>query len=382
MRHLPGGISIRVNDPALSDVLRLSARVHFSGGDYQPLVDAAARLTAWQELPSAAEAHGLAPLLYAHFKQAGIAVPVEIRQQLLGLVIAHREANRVRFDVLGQMLGAFESADLPVIVLKGAALAHLLYPSVGLRPLSDLDLLVDPRMAARAQSVLESLGFRISLPPRGRRPEAHHHLPAAVKRCGGCEVRVEIHTNALTRDTPASLSMEELSEAPQEFLIEGRTARALGHMDMLYHLCRHTAERGLLLRLIWVADLVGYATRYREAIDWVDLRRRYPFVPNALSLMHLITPLPDSLVEHVKPARGQRLRGVGVVCKPLSAILTRNRPVRDIWRDLFDPSDWWLRVYYEVDRDSSLWWYRWVRHPAQVGFWLARRTVASLQGSA
>jgi hypothetical protein len=151
---------------------------------------------------------------------------------------------------------------------------------------------------------------------------------------------------------------------------------------MLYHLCRHAAEVAALLRLIWVADIVGYATRYRQDISWTMLGRRYPFVLNALSLLHLLTPLPPELLEHVTPPRARTLDGVGVACKPLSLIVDRRRPLADIYRDLFDPSDWWLRLYYGVDGDSSLWWYRRIRHPLKVGHWLARRAGASLQRSA
>jgi hypothetical protein len=368
-----------VNDPVLTDILRLCARLDRDGPDCQSLADAAARLTSWQDLASASEAHGLAPLLYFHFTQAGIVLPLEARQHLLGFVMAHREANRLRFQALGGILDAFDNAAIPVLVLKGAALAHLLYPSVGLRPLSDIDLLVDWRLAARAQSVLTSLGFVAPPLPAGRHLGLAHHLPPAMKIWGSCEIRVEIHGNALTRDTPGSLSMDDLTDTPQEFLVEGRTARTLGHADMLYHLCRHTAEPALLLRLIWVADVVGYAMRYREAIPWTDVRRRYPFVLNALSLLHLVTPLPRELTEYVTPSSDRGLRGVGVACRPLSAILRRGRPVRDVCRDLFDPSDWWLRLYYGAGERSSLWWYRGVRHPLQVGYWLARRAGASFQ---
>ena len=191
--------------------------------------------------------------------------------------------------------------------------------------------------------------------------------------------QVELHTNAVSRDSPGSLSMDSLTSAPQSFAVEGRTARALGHADMLFHLCRHTAERASRLRLIWVADVVGYATRYRDVIAWADLRRRYPFVLTALSLLHAVTPLPDALLEHVTPARVERLSGVGVACKPLAEIFRRHRRLGDIGRDLFAPSDWWLRLHYGVDGTSSLGWQRVVQHPVRVGYWLTRRAAAQVQ---
>lgn len=358
---------------ALSAVLRLSARVDPDAGDYQRLATAAARLDDWQELPSAAEAHGLAPLVHAHLTQAGVTIPSEPQRELLAFALRHRHANRVRFRVLGEVLAAFDKADIPVIVLKGAVLAHILYASPGLRPLSDIDLLVDRREALRAQALLLTLGFWAPPSPLSRDLAGHHHLPAAIRTFDGQTVLIEVHHDAFSRDSPGSLSMDRLSSAPQQFWVEGRPAQALGHADMLYHLCRHVAECAPLLRLIWIADVVGYATRYRDTIRWDELKERYPFVLNALSLLHLVTSLPRELLEHVTPAAAPQLRGVGVACKPLTEIFRRDRGYRAIARDVLDPSDWWLRLYYSLDDRAPLGWYRRVRHPLHVAHWLTRR---------
>lgn len=274
---------------------------------------------------------------------------------------------------LAEILAAFESAEIRVLVLKGAALAHILYPSVGMPPLSDIDLLVDARLGPRAQSTLAALGFDAPSSVTSRQTLSHRHLPAALRMSEDQPVQVEIHVDALSRDTPGSLSMDRLSGPPHEFVIEGRTARTLGHVDMLYHLYRHTAQRTSLLRPIWVADLVGYAARYGADIPWADVRLRYPGVINALSLLHLVTPLPIELLEHVTPARGDGLRGIGVSCKPFAEVVRRKRSVREIARDIFDP--WWLRLYYGVGEGTSLWRHRWVTHPLRVGRWVMRRLV-------
>jgi len=364
---------------SLIEVLRLSARVEFCPDDYGRLARAATRLQNWQELPEAADAHGLAPLVYEHMTRVGIEMPAETRRELVSLVLLHRHANRVRFRVLGEILDAFFAAGIDVIVLKGAALAHLLYPSVALRQLSDIDLLVGRPHAARAQSLLARLGFMAPPVPLSRHLAGHHHLPGAIRTCDGQIVQVEIHHNALSRDAPGSLTIERLTSRPQRFSVEGRAAYALGHADMLYHLCRHVAECAPLLRLIWVADVVGYATRYRHQIPWAEVRRRYPFVLNALSLLHLVTALPGELLEHVVPACAGVDNGVGVAGKPLTEIFRKGRPLGDVGRDIFHPSDWWLRLYYGVGSDRSLWWHRWVRHPLHLANWLARRSGSYVQ---
>jgi hypothetical protein len=361
---------------ALEEVLRLSARVEPDEAHYQRLAEAAGGLDNWDDLPVAADAHGIAPLVYAHLTHAGVALPPRTEEELARLTLYHRHANHVCFRVLEEVLDAFDREGISVLVLKGAALAHVLYASTDLRPLSDVDLLVDSSQIHRAQSILGTLGFSAPSSPASRQLAGHHHLPAATRECDGYSVAVEIHRDALSRDAPGSLTTARLTGAPHRFSIGGRVTRTLGHLDMLYHLSRHLAECGSLLRLVWIADVVGYAARYHDDIPWEALRHRYPFVLNALSLLHLVTALPRELLDHVTPAQVDSLRGVGVTCKPLAAMLWRGRPWRDIRQDLFAPSDWWLRLYYELGDSSWLWWHRSVRHPVRVGRWLTRRAVS------
>ena len=234
------------------------------------LVDAASRLTRWAEVPDAAEAHGLAPLLYRHLSDAGAPLPMETRQQLFASNVRHRDANQYRFEILGQILEAFEREDIRVVVLKGAALAHLLYESPGLRPFGDLDLLVEPQAAWRAQSVLGSLGFvAAQSAPTDRRlfsassSAPRHQAGRRAHHPGG-----DPHERFVARH--AGLAHARGYSPARRGVSTSPAARRL-RSDMwtcCTHLCRHVAERASLLRLIWVADIVWYAARYASEISW------------------------------------------------------------------------------------------------------------------
>ena len=109
-------------------LLALCARAQGHPLQYQQLRQQALALPTWDNLPVQAEAHGLNPLLYAHLQAADIPVPTAIRQQLQTRAMQHSHANRVRGCVLAEILTAFQSAGIEVLALKGAALAHLVYP--------------------------------------------------------------------------------------------------------------------------------------------------------------------------------------------------------------------------------------------------------------
>ena len=301
--------------------------------------------------------------------------PLDVQQRLFGQAALHRNANATRFDFLGRILDAFEAASIRVLVLKGSALAHILYPSPGLRPISDIDLLVDGRDADRAQSELRSMGFDAPNQPTDRRFVGHQHLPPAILVRNGVYVQIEIHRDALSSDTPGSMRLEQTYDRRQAFAVGGRTAYAFGHEDMLHHLVRHAAERSSLFRLIWVTDIVAYATRFRAEIDWAELRRRYPFVLNALSLLHLVTPLPAEVLEEV-PAPRQGMSGAGTSFRPLNEIVRTNRPAPVILRELVSPGEWWVRFYYGAESRASFLWHLWIEHPARVAWWFARRGLS------
>ena len=357
----------------ITAVLRSCARITLDEDDERRLGAAVDRVTDWSALPAAAEAHGLAPLVYSHLRRLSVPVPVEIDRLLLALTVRHRRANETRCRALRDVLDAFDAAGMDAIVLKGAALANLLYPSIALRPMSDIDLLVDGSVAVRAQCVLTQCGFHAPSAATSPRLVAHHHLPPATRTDGGVAVQVEVHRNALSRDVAATLTIRQLSAPPREFDLCGRTARTLNHADMLHHLCRHTAERASVLKLIWIADVMGYASRFAHEIDWAALRRRYPFVMAALAQLHHVIPLPASVALQVGADTTAPPCGVGVPCAPLSSALRRGRPLRDIAVDVLSPSEWWVRLHYGVAPSRSLSWHRCVVHPLNVARWMCRR---------
>jgi hypothetical protein len=124
-----------------------------------------------------------------------------VQQQLQARAMQHSHANRVRAKTLAKVLDAFQTAGIDVLVLKGTALAHLVYPQPGLRSMRDVDLLVSRSQARQAQTLLAELGF--NAPPPGDDLPAKH-LTVAQRRVEGLPVSIEIHHNLYANGTPAT----------------------------------------------------------------------------------------------------------------------------------------------------------------------------------
>ena len=127
--------------------------------DVQRIQALVARGPDWQAILRKTERWGLAPLVYTNLRQAVHSgqVPTPVAERLRHLY--HRDTIHgvARRELLRATLLRFAEANVPVIVLKGAALATLVYPSPALRPMRDIDLLVHRRDLDRVEAVLRSL---------------------------------------------------------------------------------------------------------------------------------------------------------------------------------------------------------------------------------
>ncbi|HMF94057.1 MAG TPA: nucleotidyltransferase family protein [Vicinamibacterales bacterium] len=333
---------------------------------FQPLDD-----HDWPRLPSDADAHHLAPLLEWLTRGCESSAPRAVRAQLRALVLRQTAWHRARTAAATEILDALERGSIRTLVLKGAALAWTIYPSPALRPMTDIDLLVDRSDAAKAQTVIRQLGFDAA-PPRPFGGYAHH-LPSATRVDGGLPITVEIHLDALTRDSGQSIAPANLVEPPRRFLLDGASRMTLGHIDTLRHLVHHMLEPSPdgFVRLISLVDLLRYARAFHAEIDWPRMEAAFPFVLNALACVHAIVPLTGELARCAAPD-WWRPADAGQTLRPLRWI-AREASVLAIVRELFVPPAWWMHAYYNVRPGRSLLFARAVRHPTRMIRWLALR---------
>jgi hypothetical protein len=251
-------------------LLALCAQAHAHPSQVTQLRQHAATLKDWNDLPALAEAHGLVPLLLTHLQAAGVPIPGAIKQQLVGYYMQHAHAARVRERLLVDILRRYQAAGIDLLLLKGAALAQLVYPQAVLRPMRDIDILVRAEDVYRAYALLPEIGF--SLPSNahyGLGPD-HHHLTAIKCVADGFSVSVEVHHALHLNERGHPLRYDTYAPTARSFTIGGLTAQTLGYEETLWHIYRHAfcMPPGYEpLRLIWVADLISLV----EA--WIDRAR-------------------------------------------------------------------------------------------------------------
>lgn len=86
-------------------------------------------------------------------------VPSETIKVLEKIYYSNLARNMLLYDELSKVLSAFKTAEIDVIVLKGVFLAEQIYKNIGLRPMSDIDLLVKEKDLQKAKVELNKLMY-------------------------------------------------------------------------------------------------------------------------------------------------------------------------------------------------------------------------------
>ena len=353
-------------------LMALCAQRPGSASIAQRLPSALAAVPSFAGLRTRAVQYGMEPLVLAHIERTGLAIPADLRARLQARQTQHAHAASVRTKMIADVAGAMARARVPFLVLKGAALAHLVYEDVRLRPMRDVDVLIRKADIGGALDVLTRSGFRpsgVAVHPRD------HHLRGMAKTKEGVTVTIELHHELMAR-TPfvEPRRYEDLIHRSQPFEWDGVTFQTLGCEDMLWHVYAHAFVINTRLpgatRLLSVADLVHVTEAWIDRIDWAQLGKRRGHLLRALHVLHHLVPWSPRVAE-VLVAQGER-PAAAAGARPIasdphwpSALV----PVA-LW-----PPEWWFRMRYGVTARPRWLWFRAVGHPAHLALSAGRAVM-------
>ncbi len=180
---------------------------------------------------------------------------------------ANLQRNLLLHRELLRLLARFEAAGVPVIPLKGTLLSLRLHDDLGLRVISDLDLLVRPADLERGREVLEACGYRAE-PDLGRYDVGFHRESSQRPR-----LRVELH-RSLGYLAGRGLALpdavwERASACREEGVGFWRMQPGDELLALALNLVKHRFADALL-----PLDLSVAASRWQDAIDWDALAER------------------------------------------------------------------------------------------------------------
>lgn len=225
----------------------------------------------WESFATLVLECGMAGLVLETARRHQLACPSEAECRLSA------EAKRSAAVTLGMMkelsgiLSAFNEAGIAVMLLKGAALHLTVYSDAGLRPMSDVDLLVRPDQADAACRLLGTLGCR-----RGMdlvRPDffPRYYYEVEYLRALPRPLRIDLHVRPfrplrLARTVPEDALWCDAVQVP----CGAATALVPNPEVMFIHLAAHAAYHGCS-RLMWLYDIKRLVDAHDGRLDWARI---------------------------------------------------------------------------------------------------------------
>lgn len=202
--------------------------------------------------------------------RARIPADASLTWQRLALVSEFQSAYL--HDRLVETVRMLNREAVPVILLKGAALAEAVYGSVADRPMGDADLLVPPDRITDAWEAARRLGWVWDAERFPRSHYArHHHLPPLVDGRYP-QARLELHSALAAKGHPFALAYDEALEASREATVGGVPSRVLDDRHQVVHLCVHFAWSHMLSFGAWRVFRDLHTLVSRRQIDWEAVR--------------------------------------------------------------------------------------------------------------
>ena len=250
---------------------------------------------------------GVGPLLYTAISRGKVTtIPLELRDGLKAIYLFHHFRNVSLLQELERLLILFQEKQVPLILLKGAALLAAVYDEPAHRPLQDIDLLIREEDLEKAHLLILNAGYRL---------RTLEYWPW-WRRFGGERGYLK---NGIGIDLHWRLDFLGDQYSPGEIFsrsglgnIYGAEALIPSPEDFLLHLLHHMLYQHLYPRLIWLFDIFKITEHWEREIDW----ERFSEKTKGLGLYYGIlsglrqvkelwgAPVPDRITEDRAPDAG------------------------------------------------------------------------------
>ena len=283
------------------ELLLRCARVELPPRDRDRIATLLSRDLSWDQVLHDASFHGLTPLLHRHLGSALKDACLEPVRRTLRMESLQILAWNMRLVAeLSSLQNVFREEGIPLLCLKGPALAATAYGNLKLRPFLDLDLLVQRADAPRAYEQLVRRGYTPRLQLSAAWRKVLFRTRWVLEFCRDDPyTMVEVHWELLSRGYSFTPTVDALWERAEPVLVDDTKVLTLGREDHLLYVCLHAAKHAWE-RLSWIVD-VAELIRRKPGIDW-DRLLEMPRVRSARRQLQISLILAARLLEAPVPA--------------------------------------------------------------------------------
>jgi hypothetical protein len=262
----------------------------------------------WDVLIEESGRYGVAPLLYHRLRtfHSAVSVPANVVARLRYIYLQSAGRGTHLYHELGKVLGRLRHAHIPVIVLKGAHLAELVYGNRALRPMEDVDILVHKGDLMRVEAALLGMGYA----PGGYHRQIAEDNCHFAYRLADRDVFVEVHWTLLPSMYGPKIDIDGQWERRRQAVIAGVEVSVLCPEDLLLYLCLHNTSRHLFaMGLRPLYDIFETVRYHGMEIDWKQVQLRSEqwgeakcvYLTFRLARELLGASVPDDLMKAIMP---------------------------------------------------------------------------------
>ncbi len=263
--------------------------------------------------------------------------------------------NLRRLAELREIQTALAAQNIPIVALKGIVLAFLAYPDPSLRPMNDIDLLLDEKHLDSAVRILRNLGYSCPARLRGLYFEGEVKLQKL-----GTQSLIELHTQIEVTAPASAVDAGDIWSRSVKTRISDFEVYTLNEEDFLFHLCLHMARRHCYTTgFLPFVDILKWVETHGANWDWpsliriarskkyeayieltLDLARDFlsaPIPPSPMSNLPHLAVMKDIAWQQITDDRGVQnfvppglvaLLNAGSMSARMGALLNRLRPTR------------------------------------------------------
>lgn len=232
--------------------------------------------------------HSVGPFMYFEIKEMGLLddIPATLKKYLQYSYEQNVARNFALKMELGRYLLALNQEGIQAMLLKGAiTFVKPIYPTFGLRFLSDIDLLVKRQELAKAVAILEDLGYISD----DDNKQSHHHHQGLFPQAGiGL---IELHHCPVSLRYADWIDLDSWWAKAEQVTLGRASAYIPSPEHQILHLLLHNgiSHYGLLLSSLGrQLDFALNIEFYRTEIDWEALGQRADGQPGKENFLKLL----------------------------------------------------------------------------------------------
>lgn len=232
------------------------------------------QITDWDELANTAINRGMGPLLHKklHLVSNNSLIPANIQQKLKSSYFHTLNRNMLLYHAFSELATVLTSGGIQVVALKGIYLSEWLYRDIGLRQLSDIDILIKQEDGEKSIEILEKIGYQ------GTKNEFSEHLhpekefihyPPMIKN----GVSVEVHIRLHKKSPKYNINIEQFIKNSIPVKVNNVQVHVPEFYDQLIFLCVHSDKHftGSKIQFTCFIDLTNILVEHAGSMNWATL---------------------------------------------------------------------------------------------------------------